>query len=547
MLKVGMRLADRYLIKKEVGQGGFGQVYQAFDTRFDNFVAIKQLSVQNLPEGTRTGANSSFDFEAKLLRKLSHPHLPKVIDYFAVGQIHFLVMDFIEGQNLVDYLEQQPEQWLNEAEALALMDPVLDALEYLHGQDPPIVHRDIKPGNIIRTPESKVYLVDFGLAKLDRGSRLNVPTAGFMSPGYAAPEQALRQVDPRADLYSVGATLYTLLTGEVPSSATDHSTSLTSRATEPLRPIKEVNASVSQHTAEVVMKLLALNPDDRYPTATAARQALRGERKLAVATTPAPVKSQTVKPRVSRGIPWKTVLIALIVVGAIWGMSIIWGGMRAGSITSPTLYAELPESGTSPVAQEGIPTQTSIPSAVEPISGGECTTHTVQPGETLKQISDTYSVSMEAIVSANPQLAQNPDYLQIGWYLCIPAVTQTTGNYLDQGNVFYASGQLEEAYVAYTQAIEQSPENVFAYNNRGFVSLDLGNLENAISDFDQAIAIDDTFASAYYGRGKAYASRNSSVWDRQQAIADLEQFLALGQDPDLRWQAEEQLRGLQSE
>ncbi|NJL05134.1 MAG: serine/threonine protein kinase, partial [Chloroflexaceae bacterium] len=286
-LQPGMELIGRYTIQQVIGAGGFGTVYRATDTLDERDVAVKSLALDALPTANHTQVQLNFKREAKLLYTLSHPTLPRVSNYFIETNDAYLVMDYIAGQNLADLLDSSPGRPFDAATAIAVILPVLDALAYLHTHDPPIIHRDIKPGNIILTPQQTVYLVDFGLAKLDQGVRHTVATAGYASAGFSSPELYIRQVDPRADLYSVGATLYALLTGQVPPSATERNACHSIGVPEPLLPIQQVNPAVSDELAAVVMRLLALRPDDRYPTATAVREALQGRRKVAVATEPA--------------------------------------------------------------------------------------------------------------------------------------------------------------------------------------------------------------------------------------------------------------------
>ncbi len=285
-LTPGVLLDNRYRIQAVVGEGGFGRVYRAIHEQLNKTVAIKELTLTNVAATTHPDAQELFQREAKLLSQLAHPNLPRVDNYFTHNDINYLVMDFIEGQHLGDYAATYPYQRIPEAEVLTLIRPVLDALHYLHTQNPPIVHRDVKPNNIIRTPEGNIYLVDFGLAKRDHGQRQNIATAGFASAGYSAPEQYTQQVDPRADLYSVGATLYTLLSGEIPPSATDRSLERVTTAdnTDPLDALDTTLSYVSTSTRDVVKRLLSLDPNQRYQTAK--------EVKKAVSTEPLPSNPQ---------------------------------------------------------------------------------------------------------------------------------------------------------------------------------------------------------------------------------------------------------------
>jgi serine/threonine protein kinase len=210
-LDTGEILEGRYRIDALLGQGGMGAVYRAIDLKFNTLVAIKE-NRQFAPEGQR-----QFAREAGLLHQLRHPNLPRVTDHFFLpGRGQYLVMDYVEGDDLEQILARQG--CLAQAQALGIIDRVLDALTYLHCQD--IVHRDVKPANTKITPGGKVFLVDFGLAKAQAALQSTTAGARGVTPGYAPPEQyGYGRTDARTDVYSAGATLYALLTGQKPPDA----------------------------------------------------------------------------------------------------------------------------------------------------------------------------------------------------------------------------------------------------------------------------------------------------------------------------------------
>jgi len=209
-LATGTVLINRYRIVKRVGQGGFGAVYRAWDLSLLQPVALKENS------GGGMEAQRQFEREAQLLAGLRHANLPRVIDHFVLpGQGQYLVMDFVEGKSLSDLLVERGGP-LDEAEVLPWIRQVADALEYLHTRTPPIIHRDIKPDNIIITQEGQAILVDFGISKVYEASKSTTIGARAVTPGYSPPEQYGRgRTDARSDVYALGATLYTLLTGQV--------------------------------------------------------------------------------------------------------------------------------------------------------------------------------------------------------------------------------------------------------------------------------------------------------------------------------------------
>ena len=197
-LQVGDMLQGRYRILSVLGQGGMGSVYRALDTTLNIEVAIKE----NL-FGSAEYAEQ-FKQEARLLASLRHPNLPRVTDYFVIeNQGQYLVMDYIEGEDLKARIERTGKISVREAVTIGLA--LCDALEYLHNQQPPIIHRDIKPGNVRITSEGHVFLVDFGLAKIGGHDQRTVTGAQAVTPGFSPPEQyGTAHTGPHSDIYSLG-------------------------------------------------------------------------------------------------------------------------------------------------------------------------------------------------------------------------------------------------------------------------------------------------------------------------------------------------------
>ncbi len=250
----GVVLEKRYRIDRLVGQGGMGAVYCGYDRRLEIAVAIKE-SLFVAPD-----AHRQFQKEARILARLGHPNLPKVTDYFRVGNAEYLVMEFITGKTLEEIIQHSGA--LPEQEVLAWIAQVCDALEYLHGQKPPIVHRDIKPANIILTPDGRIVLVDFGIVKVGAARMLTSTGARAVTPGYSPPEQyGGGGTDVRSDIYSLAATLYTLLTGQVPTESIQIVT-----GQEELLPPSHLRPGLSTNMEEAVVQGLALRPSDRPQT-----------------------------------------------------------------------------------------------------------------------------------------------------------------------------------------------------------------------------------------------------------------------------------------
>jgi len=268
---IGQTLNNRYRIIRLLGTGGMGAVYFAHDPVLDRNVAIKQLQAdpitdQLLNEQIRT----QFQREARSLASLHHPNLPRVTDYFTEGQRHYLVMDYIEGQTLQEIVQANPGG-LDEVQVLDWADQLLSALEYIHEHH--LIHRDIKPSNIRRTPQGRIFLVDFGLVKPydPNNPRTITMMHGLGTPEYSPPEQYDPQshTDERSDLYALGATLYHLLTGQAPAS-------VTRRTAEPdsFYAPRTANARISPEVERVILRVMELERAKRFATATDMRAAL---------------------------------------------------------------------------------------------------------------------------------------------------------------------------------------------------------------------------------------------------------------------------------
>ena len=210
-------LRQRYRILRRLGAGGFGAVYQAEDTDEGNrLVAIKEMQPSGFSPKELEEATQAFHQEASLLVELSHPGLPRVHQHFNEAGIWYLVMDFIAGETLEEHLLKHGGE-LPVKEVLKLGIRLCKVLHYLHTRQPPIIFRDLKPANVMLTPEGKIYLIDFGIARHFKRGKAH-DTIAFGSPGYAAPEQyGKAQTTPRSDIYSLGVLLHQLLTGQDPA------------------------------------------------------------------------------------------------------------------------------------------------------------------------------------------------------------------------------------------------------------------------------------------------------------------------------------------
>ncbi len=265
-LKPGEILHNRYRLLERIGQGGMGNIYLADDLRLEGRkCAIKEVEHdRTIPPNLLKEARQQFRHEATVLARLDHPNLPKVSDFFSVGARDYLVMDYIPGKDLRTLMleAKQKNTFLSEAEVLNWASQLADALSYLHQQDPPLVHRDVKPSNLKITPSGLLKLVDFGLVKAlvpdeititviqGRGTALYTPLEQYGGDGL--------HTDARSDIYAFGCTLYHLLTNTPPVDARQ-------RFLQPgcLPAPSSLNPAISPRTERAILWAMALHPDER--------------------------------------------------------------------------------------------------------------------------------------------------------------------------------------------------------------------------------------------------------------------------------------------
>src|SRR5438128_838719 len=272
MLSAGTVLQGRYRIVRQLGQGGMGAVYEAVDERLDTIVALKETLFAD--EKLR----KQFEREARLLARLHHQALPRVSDHFNEGDGQFLVMQYIAGEDLAAMLTERNSPFPQD-EVVRWADQLCDALDYLHTQDPHVIHRDIKPQNLKLTARGQIVLLDFGLAKGSAG-QMSVVTSSASIFGYTPNYAPLEQVqglgtDARSDIYSLAATLYHLVTNVKPPDALTRAGAIVNGQPDPLPPANRVAAEVSTALSSVLNRGMAQKRNDRYPSAAGMRAALR--------------------------------------------------------------------------------------------------------------------------------------------------------------------------------------------------------------------------------------------------------------------------------
>ena len=251
-LEPGTVLQGRYAIDRLLGGGGMGMVYLARDQRLANRpCAIKEMVDHFIDQAQRIEANEYFAREADTLAQLKHQAIPAITDRFELANRHYLVMEYVEGRNLEEELAARGEP-LPEGLVIDIARQLCDVLAYLHGLIPPIIYRDMKPSNVMLNPNGRVVLVDFGIARLFKAARKGTMIGTL---GFAPPEQYQGLVDPRSDIYSLGATLHYVLTGRDPEKFPPFS----------FPPVRDLRPGVSSNLAGAIDAALAYEMTGRPP------------------------------------------------------------------------------------------------------------------------------------------------------------------------------------------------------------------------------------------------------------------------------------------
>lgn len=281
-------LRDRYRILKKINKGGVGIVYKAHDEVLSGYVTVKNNYIQgdtddeSMSSEFKEELSNAFKSEARLLANIRHPMIPRVIDYFEEAGTHYLVMDYIEGDDLLQQLEKRGRRPFNIEDVSIWADNLLEILEKLHSNDPPIIHRDIKPDNIKISSQNTVVLLDFGLAKGSAGTMSYVTTTWLKGASqWSPPEQVIDdeinqiEIDCQSDLYALAATLWTLLTGKLPPRANNRERAILKNEKDHLELASKFNSHVSTAISEILNKAMEIEKKDRYKSAKEMRLALK--------------------------------------------------------------------------------------------------------------------------------------------------------------------------------------------------------------------------------------------------------------------------------
>lgn len=460
-------IAGRYQLVSRIGQGGMGAVYKAIDTRFNNRpVAIKEMSSAGLSPARLQEAEAAFEREAHLLADLLHPNLPRIYDHFTENERSYLVMDFIEGQTLEEYLVQIGGGPLPVDQVIKWAEQLCDVLNYLHTHQPPIIFRDLKPSNVMLSGSGHLYLIDFGIARIFKPGKQH-DTVALGSPGYAAPEQyGKAQSTPRSDIYSLGALLHHLLTGLDPSEQPFFFLSAS-----------KVNPAVSPALDALLKQMLEMEADRRPASA---QDVLKALEQISLKNTPA-------------------------------------GLGPPGPTTDPlleeayTLYTQKRLDEALDVYRRA--TQANSTNALGwqgyGLTLGQRAQHqqALDAFERALQLNPSLVTSWNGKGTALSRLRRHKEALE-AFERALQLEPKNAAAWNGKGAVLSALGRPEEALNAFERALRIDPLLAQAWYNKGLVAYELGSNQEAERAFQEALKLEPTNAAAAFGQGQAlYAQR----------------------------------------
>jgi len=455
-------LASRYQLLSRIGQGGMGAVYKASDTRFNNRpVAIKEMSSIGLPPARLQEAVTAFEHEAHLLADLLHPNLPRIYDHFTENDRSYLVMDFIEGQTLEEYLEQVGGGPLPVDQVVKWAEQLCDVLNYLHTHQPPIVFRDLKPANVMISESGHVFLIDFGIARIFKPGKLH-DTVALGSPGYAAPEQyGKAQSTPRSDIYSLGALLHHLLTGIDPSE-------------QPFffRPASQVNPAVDPALDALLQQMLAMDVERRPASALDVLTALERASTAQSHTTSRPL-AHAQDPLVEKAYT-------------------LYTQKRLDEAVAAYNKA-LQANNTNPLGWQGY-------GLTQWLRG--LNKEALNAFERALQIDPGLVASWNGKGSVLSKLRRHQEALE-AFEHALQLEPHNAAAWNGKGAALHALGSSDKALDAFETALRYDPQLVQAWYNKGLLLYELRRFTEAERAFQQTLNLDSTFAPAYFGRGQA--------------------------------------------
>ncbi len=523
-LAVGDTLAGRYLLIRPLGEGGMGGVYLVEDLRDGGRWALKEvLDDASLPEDERQWARNHFNQEIALMRKLSAytggARIPAYHDDFIIGSNHYLVMEYISGETLETRIEATKGP-LPERDILRWMSAVLQTLEALHRRMPPVIVRDLKPGNIILTPDGSARVIDFGIARTYKpGMATNTENLGTLA--YASPEHhGHGQTDARSDIYSLGATMYHALTGREPQPL---------EAPMPGALIR-LNPALTPRTEALIVRAMNLSPAMRFQSAGE----MRAEVEAALAAQPAPAPphyAPVPRPasRVTHAVPAVTAPTPRVCPRCGFanrpaarfcahdGAPLIPGAV-APAATKPALPARPRQaaSATNPVTSDGA---THARRATEAFAQGRYQ-QTIVHGRQAIERGHTTTDLLVTLARAYDQV-NRPLEAASAWERAAQ-IRPDAATLLGAAAAWRAAGRLAEAQVALTRARQSAPNDPEISYQLGVVNMALGQFAQAEGDLREALALEPRAPRVLTALGRLAIQRgapDAAVELLRQAIA----------------------------
>jgi serine/threonine protein kinase/cytochrome c-type biogenesis protein CcmH/NrfG len=485
-LLVGALLRQRFRIIAPLGTGGMGAVYQAEDTQLGNrLLAIKEMNQSSLDPQEQREAADAFRHEAVMLARLQHPNLPTIFDHFEENGRWYLLMSFIEGETLEEYLRRSLSGKLPLNEVVQIGIDLCVVLGYLHNQQPAIVFRDLKLANVMRTPEAHLYLIDFGIARHFKPGQAK-DTAYFGSMGYAPPEQyGKAQTTPRSDIYSLGAILHQLLSGHDPSA-----TPFRFPALETLVP------GAPAELAALITQMVDLDEEKRPASAALVKQELLAIQQASRAPLPARNIGVTATQP-------ETVVVSPPPVSAM-RVTAPTPAVVPAPVTAPELTKEQwLERGNAHFKAKRYREALAAYSQATRLD-----THFAEAYKYKSFALYKLNRYKETLVSCEQALHLNPDDITL--YQC-------------KADTLEALGRYEEAIQAYDQAINCDLTDVYSYCRKADVLEALGRREEALLILEQAIYLAPTDVRGYYGKADVL----EALGRREEALLVLDQAMRL--------------------
>jgi serine/threonine protein kinase len=483
----------RYQLLEKIGKGGMGVVYRAMDPAIGRVVAIKTIRLTD-------DAGEGPEQRARLLResqaggRLSHPNIVAVHDISEEGETSYIVMEFVHGRTLENVLRED-SSLQSSSQALRIVQDCAAALDYAHSRG--VVHRDVKPANIMLQDDGVVKIADFGIAKVDQSLALTRSGSAVGSPHYMAPEQWRGEaVTGQADQYALATVAYALFTGRRPFEG-DSVASLAALTLYQDPPAAiTFNSQLNPMVDVVLRKALAKTGAARYSNCSEFAQALRG----AWENVPAPVAPATVTPPAGNRRKWIVAALATVVLAILcvagW---LVYQRRAAGSAQTKVEVAKVAIPPPTPVVQEEQPKEPVVkppPKVSRPIARAE------PPPAKLPE------PPPPATETPGDALLKQGDFAQaVKYYSQAIATKPNYHNYFGRATAYRQLEQMDKAISDYTEAIRLKPDSAFSYHDRALCEMRLGLDERAADDYDQALKMDPTRPRFWNGRGMIYLKK----------------------------------------